>query len=335
MNKKIKTQSQISGIVKTLQKEGRKIVTYNGSFDILHAGHVQAINEAKKQGDVLIILLNSDVSIKMYKGPSRPINQERERSEMLAGLSDVDYVVLFDEINPKNLLAKIMPNIHCNGSDWGKSCVERSVVEEHGGKIHILRWKEGFSTSGIIEKIRAADSSAEIKAVFLDRDGTININDPEYIHKISDVRFVPGAISALKKLSKSNCKIIIITNQSGIARGYYKEKDMELLHTWMLSEFKKSDIRIDRIYHCPHGPDDECVCRKPEIGMFLQAAKDFGVNLSKSWFVGDDKRDVIAGRNANIKTIKIGDTMPSALKLEPNYYVKDLKEAVEIILQHE
>ena len=173
-----------------------------------------------------------------------------------------------------------------------------------------------------------------MKAVFLDRDGTININEPEYIHKIDDFKFVLGAISALKKLSKTDHKIIIATNQSGIARGYYNEKDLKKLHDWMLKELRKNEVRIDKIYYCPHGPNDNCPCRKPKPGMLLKAGEDFGLNLSKSWIVGDDFRDIIAGREANIKTIKIGKKMPVDLKLEPNYHVKNILDAVNIILNN-
>lgn len=331
MNKKIKTQSEIIRAVKNLKKQGKKIVTYNGSFDILHLGHLKAIKEAKKQGDILIIILNTDASIKMYKGWHHPINRENVRLEMLVYLDDVDYVVTFDQINPLEILGKIQPDVHCNGSDWGRDCIERSVVEEYGGKIHILDWQDGFSTSNLIKNILDAYSRPEIKAVFLDRDGTINITREGYVCNVSQFRFAPGVMVALKKLSKSGYKIIVITNQSGIGRKVFKENELKKIHRYMNSEIKKSGARIDAVYYCTHHPDDNCDCRKPKIGMFLEAVKDFNINLSKSWFVGDDQRDVIAGRYANIKTIKIGGKMSANLKLEPNYYVKNLLEAVRII----
>ena len=335
MNAKIKNQKEIIALVQKLRKEGKKIATYNGSFDILHLGHIKSLEEAKQQGDILVILLNSDDSVRKYKGPNHPVNSESQRAEVLSAIKYVDYVTVFNKINPKEILKKIKPDIHYNGSDWGKNCVEREVVERNGGEIHILKWRKGLSTSKLIKKFLDIYSKSETKAVFLDRDGTININEPEYVHKIEDFKFVSGAISALRKLSKTNYKIIIVTNQSGIARGYYTERDLEKLHQWMLGELKKKGVRIDRIYYCPHGPNDNCSCRKPKIGMFLEAVKDFNINLSKSWFIGDGKADVIAGREANIKTIKIGDKMPVDLKLEPNYYVKNLNEAVNIILKNE
>ena len=333
MNIKIKSQKEIVKIVRILKNQGKKVVTYNGSFDILHLGHIKSLEEAKAQGDILVVLLNSDDSVRKYKGPNHPLNSENERAEVLSAIKHIDYVVNFDELNPKEILKKIKPAVHCNGSDWGENCIERQVVEEGGGRIHILKWQTGFSTSKLMQKIMGARLKPEIKAVFLDRDGTININKPEYTHKKEDFKLFPETVPALKKLSKTDYKIIIVTNQSGIARGYFKEVEVKKLHKWMASDFKKRGIRIDKVYYCPHGPDDNCFCRKPKPGMLLKANKDFGLNLSKSWFIGDGKVDVIAGREANVKTIKIGEKTPKDLKLEPNYYAKNLLEAVDIIVR--
>src|SRR3989344_9533026 len=122
---KIISKTKLDKLIGELKNKKKKIVTYNGSFDVLHAGHIESIREAKRQGDILIILLNSDKSIKMYKGPLRPINTESDRSKIISALGDVDYVVIFDEINPKKILSEIKPDVHCNGSDWGKNWVER------------------------------------------------------------------------------------------------------------------------------------------------------------------------------------------------------------------
>ncbi len=333
MDPKIKSQKEIVKIIKKLKKQGKKIVTYNGSFDVFHFGHLESLKEAKKQGDILIVPLNSDQSVRLYKGPNRPISSQEKRAALLAALECVDYVTIFNEINCKNILNKIKPNIHCNGSDWGKNCVERGVVEKNKGKIHILKWQKGLSASNLIEKILTVYRKPEAKAVFLDRDGTLNINQPQYLHKISQFKFAPGAISALEKLSKTDYKIIILTNQSGIGRGYFKEKDLKKLHQWLVRKLKKHNIRIDKIYHCPHRPSDRCSCRKPEPGMILQAVKDFNLSLNQSWLVGDDEKDVILGRGVNAKTIKIGEKLPKTLKLEPNYYAKNLLGAVRIILK--
>lgn len=324
---KIKSQEEIIEIVKSAKAFGKKVVAFSGSFDLLHFGHIKSIQEAKNQGDILILLLNSDLSIKSYKGPSRPIVPQDQRAQMLVALEAVDFVVVFDEINPKILLEAIKPDIYCNGSDWGENCIERATVEENGGKIYVLKWQDGFSTTELIEKIIKINSAPIVKAVFLDRDGTININEPEYTHKIEDFKFAEGVIEALQELSKTDYKIIIITNQSGIARGFYSEQDYQKLTDWILETLKSKNIRIDAVYHCPHYPEitGDCDCRKPKPGMLLKAVKDFGVCLAKSWVVGDGDNDIIAGREVNAKTIKIGgEKMP-----------KNLLEAVKIIQSSE
>ena len=121
---KIVERSEIPELVERLRSEGTTVVTFNGSFDVLHAGHVRCLREAREQGDVLIVPLNSDASIQSYKGKTRPIVPEADRAEMLAALQCVDYVVLFDDIVPMGIISEIRPDIHCNGADWGPCCIE-------------------------------------------------------------------------------------------------------------------------------------------------------------------------------------------------------------------
>lgn len=135
------------------------------------------------------------------------------------------------------------------------------------------------------------------KAIFLDRDGTINV-EKHYLYKIEDFEFLPGTIEALKKLQAAGFLLIIVTNQSGIARGYYSEKDMLVLHNWMLKQFSKQGINISAIYYCPHLPNaplpeyrKDCICRKPQLGMFMQAVEEFNIDLCQSYAIGDKLRD--------------------------------------------
>ena len=128
------------------------------------------------------------------------------------------------------------------------------------------------------------------RAIFLDRDGTINI-DNNYIYKISDFKFIEGAIEALKMFQNNKYKLIIITNQSGIAKGFFKEKDLEILNIWLKNELKQNGVIIDAIYYCPHNANDNCNCRKPKIGLFEKAIKEFNIDISKSYAIGDKLRD--------------------------------------------
>ena len=138
------------------------------------------------------------------------------------------------------------------------------------------------------------------KAVFLDRDGVINI-EKNYLYKIQDFEFVPGVFSSLKYLQDLNYKLFIITNQSGIARKYYSLEDFNILTKWMINEFKKEGIIISSVQLCPHGPKDDCLCRKPKTLMIDNILEDFNIDLENSWLVGDKSSDITCAINAKIK----------------------------------
>lgn len=141
-----------------IRSRHKTIVTLNGSFDLLHSGHLHILHEASKCGDVLIVALNSDESIKRYKSKNRPFITLSERLKMVSAISFVDYVTWFEEDDPRELLRKIRPNVHVNGADWGEDCIERSVVEEVGGRLQIVKLVPGLSTTAIVERINAAHS---------------------------------------------------------------------------------------------------------------------------------------------------------------------------------
>ncbi len=154
MNSKIKTINEIKKIAEKLKKEGKKIVTTNGSFDIIHIGHVKFLQEAKKQGDILIVGLNSDVSVKKYKSKDRPIIPQEYRAEMLAAFECVDYVVIMDEAEiAVPLVNAVKPNIHANGAEYGENCIEAEAVKKNGGKLYLIKNFQGFSTTNLIKKI--------------------------------------------------------------------------------------------------------------------------------------------------------------------------------------
>ena len=141
--------------------QGKKVVWTNGVFDLLHAGHVRSLRDAKALGDVLVVGINSDASARKFKGPRRPLMCAEDRAEVLAGLEMVDYVVVFEEADPSAALGRLQPDIHCKGEEYadGKRPVpERAVVESYGGSIRFLPLHQGRSTTGLMEKICAAEA---------------------------------------------------------------------------------------------------------------------------------------------------------------------------------
>lgn len=152
--KKVIHPSQLASRVNEIRMQKKKIATLNGSFDLLHAGHLQIIFEASQVGDILIVALNTDSSIQQYKSPKRPIIPLEYRLQMMAALEFVDYVTWFEETDPRKLLSIIQPDIHVNGAEYGANCIEAETVKSHGGKIHIVELVPGLSTSVIIQKIQ-------------------------------------------------------------------------------------------------------------------------------------------------------------------------------------
>lgn len=188
----------------------------------------------------------------------------------------------------------------------------------------------------------------ENKAVFLDRDGTINV-EKHYLHKIEDFEFLPGAIEALKMLQNAGFLLIIITNQSGIGRGYYQEKDFVALNDWMLNYLEENGVHISKVYFCPHHPNAKldkyravCNCRKPATGLFEQAINEFSIDISKSWAIGDKLRDcAICGATACKGVLIENNETEEVLRSVKNgemkdiFYAVSLKDAAQRILLEE
>jgi len=150
----IKSWDEIDKIAEELRKAGKKIVFTNGCFDILHFGHVSYLEEAKSCGDILILGLNSDDSVKRLKGESRPINSQLERAFVLCGLKAVDFVVIFDQDTPYDLIKLIKPNVLVKGGDWSpEQIIGSDIVLGLGGQVKSLLFQDGFSTTNLIEKI--------------------------------------------------------------------------------------------------------------------------------------------------------------------------------------
>lgn len=152
---KLIAPEEVEDTVARLRQEGKTIATLNGSFDLLHAGHLHILYEASLQADILLVALNSDASIRAYKSQDRPIIPLRYRLEMLSALSYVDYLTWFEETDPCRLIARIRPDVHVNGAEYGENCLEAKTVEEVGARLHLVNRIPGLATSTIIQKIKS------------------------------------------------------------------------------------------------------------------------------------------------------------------------------------
>jgi len=177
------------------------------------------------------------------------------------------------------------------------------------------------------------------RAVFIDRDGTINVNSG-YINNPNDFKMYPNVTKGIKLLQENGFKIIIITNQSGIARRYFSEKSLEEIHEKMKKELSKEDAEVDAIYYCPHHPDEKCNCRKPKPGMLEKAIEDFDIDVKNSFIIGDRMIDVEAGKTVGCKTVLVPEDKELVKKemaesdIYPDYICDDFYSGVERIIEN-
>ncbi|MCX5700345.1 MAG: HAD family hydrolase [Candidatus Omnitrophica bacterium] len=179
-----------------------------------------------------------------------------------------------------------------------------------------------------------------MKIIFLDRDGVINKypGDKLYVTSLAKFRFLPQAKEAIALLSKHGCKIFVASNQAGVGKGTYSQKTLDIITRKMLTDIDKVGGKIDKVYYCTHRKDAGCACRKPKPGILKKAAKEYGFDLKKAYFVGDTIRDVITAENAGCKSILVlsgREKLPNKKNWEatPDFVFKNLKEAAKFIIK--
>ncbi len=166
------------------------------------------------------------------------------------------------------------------------------------------------------------------RAIFLDRDGIINV-DHGYVSKIEDFEFNKGIFETLLFLQAQGFLLIIVTNQSGIGRGYYTQEDYMRLTSHMVESLMKEGVKIDAVFHCPHTPEDRCKCRKPQTGMLKAAKKQFDIDMKNSWMIGDKESDMLVGKNAGVENrIFVSEIGTSN---EGSFHVKNVKDIMKIV----
>jgi len=300
------------------ERAAGKIVGFtSGTFDVLHAGHVQYLEGARAQCDLLIVGLNSDSSVKSYKSPGRPFVPQAERAALVAALGCVDYVFVFDELNNNQNAELLKPSIYFKAGDYSKGKLSSApIVERHGGKIVILPFKEGNSSSAIISRIQNAgyDATAAMidlpkgaprPALFLDRDGTL-IEHVEYLHEPEKVKLLQGVVEGLLAFQAAGYALVVVTNQPGIGLGYFSKEQFFAANRELLRLVSSKGIRLDKVYFCPHALSEQCECRKPGTAFVKRAVEELNIDLTKSYFAGDMSSDIECGKRAGCKTILVG-----------------------------
>jgi rfaE bifunctional protein nucleotidyltransferase chain/domain len=312
---KLLSHEQVDEWVLHERAAGRRIGLTCGSFDILHAGHVQYLERAREQCDRLLVAVNSDASVGRYKDPLRPINGERERMYVVAALAAVDAVTILAEDRPLNLLLRWKPDLYIKGGDYRTSSLRSgAAVEAYGGRVVVIPSEFATSTSGMIGRIEsilahAAPEKAaarEVRGLVLaDRDGTL-IRDVPFLADPAHVELLPGVGEGLGALQNAGFALAVVTNQQGIGLGYCSTREMIAVNQQMFRALGPHGVRIAKIYHCPHSAAEECGCRKPRDGMVRRALCDFGVAADRTFLIGDTATDMAAGRSAGCRTVFVG-----------------------------
>lgn len=352
MQEKIKTRKEISEVILRLKSEGKKTGFTSGVFDIVHAGHVNYLQKASEICDLLIVGINSDSSVRKYKGKYRPFINEQQRAYVIAGLESVDYVFIFSERRNRKNIEMLKPDYYIKAGDYKPDqLTSGKIVEKYEGEVRIIPVKEDISTSLIIDHISSSlgkkeeivekENTVWLKrrpqkqrpAVFFDRDGTIN-EEIQYLHDPEKFKFTKNAVEGILKIYQLGYRIVIITNQPGIGLGYFPEEDFFRVNRKMLKVISDAGILIDKIYFCPHSKAEKCSCRKPEQKLIKRAVKDLNIDLQNSWMIGDKTSDVEAGRRAGMSTMLVRSGYggkDGEFDLKPDYFADDLKAAADLI----
>jgi D-glycero-D-manno-heptose 1,7-bisphosphate phosphatase len=171
-----------------------------------------------------------------------------------------------------------------------------------------------------------------MKVFFLDRDGVIN-QEVGYLYKSKDFKFIHGVFDSCKHFQSLGYKLIVVTNQSGIARGYYKEEDFLSLTRWMLAQFNNQGVDILDVFFCPHGPKSTCKCRKPQPGMLIEARDKYGISMKDSWIIGDKETDIDAANAAGVNNtilVRSGHRVDE-MNTKATFILESIKESIQII----
>ena len=277
---KVLSHAQVDDWVRAERAAGHRIGFTCGSFDLLHAGHVQYLAKARPRCDRLLVAINSDESVPRYKSPFRPINPERERMYLGRGTGRGGCGNESREDRPLSLLLRWKPDFYIKGGDYKASSLRSAAaVERYGGRVLLIPSEFATSTSAMLERIAALSRHAAPEyvsaepargLVLLDRDGTL-IRDVPFLHDPTQVELLPGVGEGLAALQAAGFALAIVTNQQGIGLGYYTTQEFIAVNrqSFVLSRLSASGLRRSITVHITRRSD--AACRKPESGMVKRA----------------------------------------------------------------
>ncbi len=286
----------------------------SGTFDLLHPGHIDLLERAKEQCDILVVGVNSDESVRSYKAPGRPIQSESSRLRVLASLACVDYAFLFGETRNQINIERLKPTIYFKGGDYSVAQLSSApLVAQYGGRVKLIPYLKGESTTEIIDKIFALSRIAEAPrdshqcrpVAFLDRDGTL-IQLIDYLANPEQVKLEKTVIEGLQLLKQEGYSLVIITNQPGIGLGYHSEADFYRTMLRLFDLVSEHGILFDKVYFSPHSKSAQSHYRKPGTGMFDRALRELSVDVANSFVIGDSIVDMEFAQNAGLPGILVG-----------------------------
>lgn len=319
---KILSRETVRAWVSDRRSLGKAIGFTCGAFDLLHAGHVEYLSEARRCCDALLVAVNSDSSVRASKGQWRPINSEQHRLSVVAALQTVDAVTLMPETRPAELIQLLQPDLYMKGGDYSEANLRsKPLVEAYGGRVVVIPIRSHISTSAILERaallqlheqVPLPNAAQRPRLIFLDRDGTL-IRDVPFLHDPSRVELLPGVLEGLRHLQHAGFTLVLVTNQQGIGLGYYTEADFIAVNRALLRQLAPAGIRIARIYYCPHSLADDCECRKPGSLLLKRAFEYFQASPGACFFIGDSPADCQAAAGAGCPSVLIspGASLPA------------------------
>jgi rfaE bifunctional protein nucleotidyltransferase chain/domain len=313
---KILSAEEVDAWVAELRSAGRKFGYTCGTFDLLHAGHVDYLAGARASCDALLVAVNSDWSIRQNKGPHRPICTELERMTVVAALESVDAVTILNEVRPLEQIQRWQPDFYIKGGDYStRQLRSAEAVTAYGGQVVAIPVTHDVSTSRIVERVVALEQTAQpapLSAteaakgiVFLDRDGTL-LKDHPYLSDPREAELLPGVGEGLADLQRAGYRLVIVTNQQGIGLGYFSVREFIAVNTALFRLLAPFGVTISRVYYCPHSLADACDCRKPRPGLLVRAIRELGALRGRCYMVGDRDLDVEAGNEAGCSVLRVG-----------------------------